>query len=160
MTSSSNMLISQTERPRSSVLFERSRRERQRLSLLDFKKVRARRAEHVLVNMTGRRKGRAKELDQEARLNEANPQKDNFARKSGRSPSGTESSSVFQLQKEEIVVMIERVIIGAPRMANTSGKMFAKPKRATMDVARELHVDGRARRRRASLVSPRKRHAP
>ena len=48
---------------------------------------RAREAENVLLNMTPKRKGTTKEIDQEARLKRDSSTERQFSRKAGRSPS-------------------------------------------------------------------------
>ena len=46
-------------------------------------KTRARNSENVLSNMTGQRKGKAKEIDQDAPLKETIPQKENISERQG-----------------------------------------------------------------------------
>ena len=92
------------------------------MSLLDVKNARAEKEEHVLLNMTRQRKGRAKEIDQEARFNNTLLQKQ-YARKTGKVHLENKISHRVSTTKEEIVVMIENVIVGIPRIANTSRKI-------------------------------------
>ena len=76
--------------------------------------------------MTRQRKGKAKEVDQEAWLNETNLQEDNVLAEQGK--VGVEKKTVHHVSttQEEIAVTIESVITGITRIANTSRKINAK----------------------------------
>ena len=60
-----------------------------------------------------KKKGRAKEVDQEAQLNETLPQKQDMPERQGKVVSGKENRpACFNYKVDEIAVMIESVIIG------------------------------------------------
>ena len=73
--------------------------------------------------MTRQRERKAKDIDQEAPLQRDNSAERQYARKRRKSPSGEEDRPpCFSSKKKRIVVMIKSVIIGIPRIANTSKK--------------------------------------
>ena len=76
--------------------------------------------EHVLPNMTRLRKGKAKEIDQEALLRETIQPNDNTPERQGKV-----YLIVFRVSttKEEIAVTIESVVIDILRIVNTSRKI-------------------------------------
>ena len=80
-----NMFFSQKERSR-----DRASWEKAEIVDLACQKARARKAENVLSNMTRQRKTKAKEIDEEARLKVDNSAERQYARKTKKSPSGTE----------------------------------------------------------------------
>ena len=65
-------------------------------------KARARKAEHVLSNMTRRRKAKAKEIDQEARLKETIPHNDNMPERHEFVHLEKKVDSVLQMQKRKL----------------------------------------------------------
>ena len=79
-------------------------------------------AEHVLLNMNGQRKGTAKDIDREAQLNETILQRGKMPERQGKGHLEQKIVQRDSTTKEEIVVMIESVIIGIARIANTSRK--------------------------------------
>ena len=86
-----------------------------RKSLLDVKNARAQQEEHVLLNMIPQRKGRSKEIDQEAQFNYTTLQKGNAPERTGKVHLEKKISYRVSTTEEEIVVMIENVIAGVPR---------------------------------------------
>ena len=103
-----NMWISQKERSRGrvSAVYGAKKRgtERQRLSFLDVKKARARRAEHVLLHMTWQRKGKAKGRRTRSLVQRDNPAERQYARKSGKVHLEKKIVLRVSTAKEEIVV--------------------------------------------------------
>ena len=106
--------------------------------LVEFgrQKARAQKAENVLLHMTWQRKGTAKELDHEARINETIPKKDITPERQGQ--VHLEKNIVLRASntKEEIVVMVESVVIGITRIANTSRKINVRWERAVHSFTR------------------------
>ena len=78
---------------------------------------------NVLANMTRQRKGKAKELDQDAGLNETIPQKDKKPERQGEVHQEEKNVLRVSSTTEDIVVMIESVITGITRIANISRKL-------------------------------------
>ena len=87
---------------------------------LGHQKPRARKAENVLSKLKRQRKGKAKELDQDAQLNETIPQKENAPARQGEVHQEKKIVLRVSAAKEDIAVMIESVITGIPRIANIS----------------------------------------
>ena len=78
----------------------------------DVKRLVLRKAERVLLNITQQRKGRATDIDREAQSNETIPQKGNTPERQGKIHLGKEIVFRVSTTKQEIVVRIDRVIIG------------------------------------------------
>ena len=94
--------------------------------------------------MTQRKKERAKELDQEAWLNNAISQKDNMPERQG--PVFLEKKIVLRVAttKEEIVAMIESVIIGISRIVHT----FTRKRRIDLPVQKEKEKETSPKKKR------------
>ena len=92
------------------------------MSILDIKRVVPERR-NVLADMTLQRKGKAKELDQDAGLNETILQKDNIPERQGEVQQEKKIVLRVSTTTEDIVVMIESVIMSIPRIANISRKL-------------------------------------
>ena len=85
--------------------------------------------------MTRQRKGRAKELDQEARLNETISQKNKIPERQGEVHLDKKIVFRVSIAKEEIVVMIASDH-GISRIAHTSRKINVKWERIVHSIAK------------------------
>ena len=128
-------------RSSSSILFERSCRARQSLSILDVKKARARMAEMFVCTDTAK-KGTAKDIAQGAWPKRHCCRKAKQYR--GKVIFGKKIPHRVSTTKMVIVVMIESVIVGTPRKANSSRKTNVKCEWIVPSSAHKRRIDRQA----------------